>query len=221
MSSFVFMKVLESTPERYDRGMQIISRGRIGNVYERIAETVALTGKKILDIGCGTGNLSIACASRGAEVVGFDINSGMLEVARMKIASANLDDKIKLMEIGVAEMTRNFEKETFDACVSCLAFSELTKDEQVYAISTAHSLLKPGGTLIIADEIRPDSLLGKVIHSLIRTAAGILAYLLTQSTTRPLDDVTEPMQNTGFSKPEVAKIWNDSFAIISATKRGE
>ena len=32
MSSYVFMKVLESTPQRYDRGLRILSRGRIGAI---------------------------------------------------------------------------------------------------------------------------------------------------------------------------------------------
>ena len=40
MSSFAWMKFLESAPERYDRGMQLLSRGRIGDVYERIAALI-------------------------------------------------------------------------------------------------------------------------------------------------------------------------------------
>ena len=62
------MKILESAPERYDRGISMLTRGRIGEVYERIAQSVAAPGKRILDIGCGTGGVSFACAARGAMV---------------------------------------------------------------------------------------------------------------------------------------------------------
>ena len=84
MSTFVWMKVLESAPERYDRGIGVLSGGRIGNVYERIAALAAAPGKRVLDIGCGTGGVSLACAARGALVTGIDIDTGMLGVARAK-----------------------------------------------------------------------------------------------------------------------------------------
>lgn len=84
MSSFVWMNVLESAPVRYDRGIQMLSHGRITGVYERIAELAAAPGKRILDIGCGTGGVTLACAAKGADVVGLDVDSGMLTVARSK-----------------------------------------------------------------------------------------------------------------------------------------
>ena len=61
MSSFVWMKLLESAPERYDRGIRMLTRGRIGEVYERIAQLVAAPGKRVLDIGCDTGGVALAC----------------------------------------------------------------------------------------------------------------------------------------------------------------
>lgn len=82
MSSFVWMKVLESTPERYDRGISMLSGGRIGEIYQRIAEIAAVPARRVLDIGCGTGAVTLACAARGAVVTGIDINAEMLDVAR-------------------------------------------------------------------------------------------------------------------------------------------
>ncbi len=41
-----------------------------------------LTGQRVLDAGCGVGQLSAALAERGAEVIGIDISPNLLEVAR-------------------------------------------------------------------------------------------------------------------------------------------
>lgn len=41
-----------------------------------------LTGKRILDAGCGTGILSVACARRGATVTGIDLSPSLVELAR-------------------------------------------------------------------------------------------------------------------------------------------
>jgi len=41
-----------------------------------------LTGKQVLDAGCGTGAFSIACARRGAMVTGIDLSPGLVELAQ-------------------------------------------------------------------------------------------------------------------------------------------
>lgn len=85
MGSFVWMKVLESAPERYDRGIQMLSGDHIGEVYARVAELGAGPGARVLDIGCGTGGVSLCCAAREATVTGVDFDAGMLEVARFPL----------------------------------------------------------------------------------------------------------------------------------------
>lgn len=41
----------------------------------------SLTGTRVLDAGCGAGQMSVELASRGAEVVAVDISASLLEVA--------------------------------------------------------------------------------------------------------------------------------------------
>ena len=130
MSSSVFMKVLESAPYRYDRGIMMLTRGRIKEVYLKIAEMVARPENRVLDIGCGTGNVSLACAERGANVVGIDINAEMLEIARQKAKAAGLEERVEFLEVGVAELESRTTERELDAVVACLTFSELTPDEQ-------------------------------------------------------------------------------------------
>ncbi len=214
----MFMKILESTPERYDRGIRILSHGRIDEIYEMIAEIVAGEGKKILDIGCGTGNVSLACAAKGSSVVGIDINTGMLEIAEKKSERACLKGRIEFMEIGVAEMKSRFEERSMDACVACLAFSELSDNEQRYAISSAYSILKPGGYIIVADVVAPRSAKARLFRAMIQAPVRLLAYVLTQASTRPLQNIASMLEQANFVVIESKRTWGDSFIIINARK---
>jgi len=47
------MKILESAPSRYDRGIYILTLGRSEKVYNRLISHVK-KGQTILDLGCGT-----------------------------------------------------------------------------------------------------------------------------------------------------------------------
>jgi ubiquinone/menaquinone biosynthesis C-methylase UbiE len=177
MSSFLWMKVLESAPERYDCGIRMLSGGRIQQIYNRIAALAATPGKRVLDIGCGTGGVSLACAARGAIVTGIDIDSGMLEVARRKPAPAA--GSVTFAELGAAEIEDRFAAGSFDAAVSCLAMSEMSPDEQDYALQVANTRLAPGGVIVIADESLPDSGPSRWAYRLRRLPAAAAAYLLT------------------------------------------
>lgn len=46
-----------------------------------------LHGARLLDAGCGPGQLSFAAAERGAEVLGVDVSSGLIDVARQRAAA--------------------------------------------------------------------------------------------------------------------------------------
>src|SRR5882757_8620929 len=61
------------------------------NAYYARPATLALagdvTGRRILDAGCGSGPLFAALRERGAVVSGIDMSSGMLEVARRRLGA--------------------------------------------------------------------------------------------------------------------------------------
>jgi ubiquinone/menaquinone biosynthesis C-methylase UbiE len=221
MSSFAFMKILESSPNRYDRGIKILSRGRIKKIYLKIAEMVAGPGKRILDIGCGTGNVSLACANQGSIVIGIDSNAEMLEIARSKAKKAGLEDKVEWLELGVAEIEGKINEKSQDAVVSCLTFSELTPDEQTYALSTAYSCLKPGGAIVIADEVVPKNAFHRFQHRLVRLPLVLVTYILTQTTTHPLNSPFLLLQKAGFTNIETRSLWSESFVIMRAFREIE
>ena len=64
----VFMKWLETSPKDYDRGIQLLTLGRIQHIKEKITNDYVRTGTRVLEIGCGTGTLTLMMAKRGAIV---------------------------------------------------------------------------------------------------------------------------------------------------------
>ncbi|MFQ5421808.1 MAG: methyltransferase domain-containing protein, partial [Anaerolineae bacterium] len=84
----VFMKWLETTPGNYDRGIQLLTLGRLQPLKERIAADYipvgAGTAPRVLEIGCGTGTLAVLMAGRGAHVTGIDLSPIMLAEAAGK-----------------------------------------------------------------------------------------------------------------------------------------
>jgi len=218
MSSFVWMKFLESAPERYDRGIALLSKGRIADVYDKIAELAASPAKRVLDIGCGTGGVSLACAARGAHVVAVDSNAGMLEIARAKPVPRDQRGEVEWLDLGLAEIEDRFGEAHFDAVVSCLVFSELSPDEQVYALDMARSRLVPGGRLVIADEALPTSGPRRMWHRMRRLPLGLITYVLTQTSTRPVECLTESIRSAGFGRVEETRLWGDTFVVVSAVR---
>lgn len=94
---------------------------------------------RILDVGTGTGFLSLSLAELGHEVVGVDLAEGMLSVARKMADERRLDLDL---DIGDAE-SLDFDDESFDAVVSRWVLWTLPNPE--IAISEWMRVLKPGG----------------------------------------------------------------------------
>jgi ubiquinone/menaquinone biosynthesis C-methylase UbiE len=216
MSSYVFMKVLESAPSRYDRGMRMLSRGRIDEIYERVAALAAAPGGRVLDIGCGTGGVSRACARRGAAVVGIDLDAGMLEVARAKPPPA--EGRLEFVELGAMEIEDRFPEESFDAVVSCLTFSELSADERAHVLGTARTRLRPGGRLVVADEVTPPSAGRRLWHRIARAPLAAITYALTQASTHPVAGLADAVRAAGFKDVIEERTGPGDFAIVSARR---
>jgi len=219
MSSYVYMKVLESTPERYDRGIRLLSGGTIDALWAEIAGRVAAPGVRVLDIGCGTGGLSLACAERGAVVTGLDKDAGMLSVARRKAAARTLPHEPRWLEIGVMEMEDVIEDESFDAIVSSLVMSELLPEERAYTLRRAGLALVPGGVLTLADEAAPETRGERLVWRLRRAPRAALTWLLTQQTTHPMEGLADEVRAAGFTNVHEERAREGDFILVSARRR--
>jgi ubiquinone/menaquinone biosynthesis C-methylase UbiE len=200
--SYVYMKVLESAPERYDRGMRILTLGRLKQARRDVAALIE-PGQWVLDIGCGTGALAVLMAQRGAQVVGVDIAPPMLAIAARRVREAGLEERVKLRELGAVELDTAFPNQSFDCITSSLVFSELSPDEMDYTLRQCHRLLVPGGQLVITDEVLSDSLLSRWATLLFRLPFAIVTFILTQNTTRRVGGLAPRITAAGFHITQV------------------
>ena len=215
--SYVFMKVLESAPRRYDFGIRLLSLGRIGRVHLEMAERGASDGARVLDIGCGTGLLALVCARRGAQVTGVDISPLMLDIARQKVKQAGLEDSITLIEMSAIELDEEFESGSFDTIMSSLAFSEMSEDEQRFVLRQCRRLLADGGRLIIADEVVPPWP-RRALHLLVRLPLVIATYILTQTTTHAVAQLQAKIADAGFRVEWTHRNLLGDFETVAAVK---
>ncbi len=220
MSTYVLMKILESAPNRYDKGIQILTFGRLNKYYDDLISHIK-KGQKVLDIGCGTGALTLKAAQIGAKVKGIDDNSQMLEIAQKRVAAANLAQNIQLSEMGVGELESE-ESKSYDAVMSGLCFSEISDDEIVYTLNEVERILKPGGILLIADEVSPKNILKKIINLVIRVPLVIITYLITQTTTNAVKNLLEKIQESGMIIESVKLNKLESFIeLVAKTPKGK
>jgi ubiquinone/menaquinone biosynthesis C-methylase UbiE len=219
MSTFVFMKILESAPSRYNWGIRILTFGRLNSVYDRLTSHIS-EGQMVLDIGCGTGALTLRAAQKGARVKGIDINPQMLEIAQELVDDAGLAQNVELREMGVTELEAE-NPETYDVVMSGLCLSELTEDELVYTLREVTRILKYGGLLLIADEVRPKNVLKKMLNWLTRFPLMIVTYLIAQTTTHAVNDLPEKVEETGMLIRSVSLNRTGSFMELMAMKPGK
>jgi 2-polyprenyl-3-methyl-5-hydroxy-6-metoxy-1,4-benzoquinol methylase len=106
-----------------------------------------LTGQQILDIGCATGELAFQLAKSGANVTGIDLNDDLLKHAKMGKVHPNL-----IFQKGnMLELQKDFQPKSFDT-VLCFG-NTLVHLPSLQLISEmlsgVHSVLKPGGFLLL------------------------------------------------------------------------
>jgi 2-polyprenyl-6-hydroxyphenyl methylase/3-demethylubiquinone-9 3-methyltransferase len=118
-----------------------------------------LSGKKILDVGCGGGILSEAMARLGAKVTGIDLSEKALRVAQLHLLESGLVIDYQLCS---AEDFSNLNKEKFEA-VTCMELLEHVP-EPASTIAACARLVKPGGQVFFSTVNRnPKSYLFAVI----------------------------------------------------------
>ncbi|WP_077304529.1 class I SAM-dependent methyltransferase [Terribacillus halophilus] len=104
-----------------------------------------LKGKRVLDIGCGMGDLSMYCVENGASsVTAIDPSSNMLQEAQTR----NAHSAIEYVQTSIEDAV--FAKERYDIAVSSLVMHYVANYDKV--IHSIHSALKDDGVLLFSSE---------------------------------------------------------------------
>src|SRR5215212_8081090 len=83
--------IFATIADRYDFITVVLSYGQDRRWKRRLIDLAAVRpGARALDLATGTGDIAFALAARGARVAGLDITFRMIELARTKIAGADL-----------------------------------------------------------------------------------------------------------------------------------
>ena len=99
--------------------------------------------RRVLDVGCGGGRLTITLAQAGAEVTGIDTSEQRLEQARRRAATADVE--LDLIEADF-NAPLSFADASFDAVTSRLAL--MAADDPVATLAELRRVLVPGGLLV-------------------------------------------------------------------------
>ncbi len=195
----VFMKWLETSPKTYDRGIQLLTLGRLRPLKEHIARVYVREGMRVLEIGCGTGTLTQMMAGRGAQVTAIDVSPAMLAEAEARLEPEIEARRVTLHRMDATLITERFPAASFDLIVSTLVFSELPPEERRYVLDACARLLKPEGRLLIADEVIPAGFLARLLYTLVRLPLALLTFLLTRTTTHALRDFGSAVRESGYT----------------------
>lgn len=106
-----------------------------------------LTGKKVLDVGCGGGLLCEGMALRGARVTGIDMGEAPLSVARLHGLESGV--KVDYRQTTVEDLAREPEHARQYDIVTCLEMLEHVPDP-ASVVKACATLLKPGGHLFVS-----------------------------------------------------------------------
>ena len=115
----------------------------------RIVEGLHMDGARVLDIGCGSGAITLALAldHGAADVTGIDVEAPVCEAARKRADAAGAADRITIRQVEPGPL--NFEDQTFDVVFSKDAMIHIADKNALFA--EVFRVLKPGGWFAASD----------------------------------------------------------------------
>ena len=141
----------------YDFLTNILTFGQANRLRSMTLDQALLKpGENILDVGCGTGGVTIPAGQRvgtTGKAAGIDPAPEMIAVAQHKAHRKGLEIDFR---IGVIEALP-FPDASFDVVTASLMMHHLPEHLQVRGLAEIYRVLKPGGRLLIADMVSPKS----------------------------------------------------------------
>jgi len=173
-----------AVPPRYDLVNRIVTLG-LDKRWRRLAALECLREKprRILDLGCGTGDLSVNIARLAiapTTVAGLDYSLPMLILARQKSVRSGVASGVEFLR-GQAD-SLPFPDGCFDAVGISFAFRNLTYRNPICRphLAAVWRVLKTGGRYIIVESSQPENrIIRTLFHLYLRAFVGPVGMLLS------------------------------------------
>ncbi len=191
-----FKRQMEKAAPTYDSLMKRMTFGRERELRET---TITLAGVKpgdsVLEVGCGTGTLTLAAKRRAGpsgQVYGIDVIPLMIELSQRKAAQAGEDITFQLASMASIPFPDN----TFDVVIGSFMIFHMSEMVRQKGMAEIYRVLKPNGLLLLLDSATPTRPLLKAFVKMF--SGGELPPDLHQLP--PL------MELSGFSSIEIAPV---------------
>jgi SAM-dependent methyltransferase len=149
-----YLEKTEMTEAGYGRWLR--------DAFDYLSDRYKLAGNRVLDFGCGTGELTVRMRTLGYEAYGFDRHEGHMRLARILAQENNIPDEAFILSRPEAG-----------------AGGELPFEDNSFDIVTLFSVL----------EHLSDSTLRRLLPDLHRVSRGVI-YVLVPNRVRTVDDHT-------------------------------
>ena len=197
-------------------------------VREKLADILADKNAVVLDVACGTGDLSLELQKHAkARVIGTDFCRPMLAIATEKTARLSLP--VPYVEADAMQLA--FADETFDAVTIAFGLRNLSNFED--GLRELRRILKPGGTLVVLEFSVPlvpgfRSLFNFYFTRVLPRIGGVVsgsrgAYEYLPSSVSKFPDqknLVRMMRNAGFSDVEYKNLTGGIAAIHTGRALG-
>jgi ubiquinone/menaquinone biosynthesis C-methylase UbiE len=210
-----------------DRYQHLFYKWVIDNVIKEISKDKS----RIVDLGSGTGELSLRIASRfpQSQILGVDISEGMISQAKKKAKQTGAKN-ISFILSPLEKLSAG----QFDFAVSSFSFHHIKNKEQL--MTNIYKMLPWGGKLIVGDFFEPSKKYEKEIEKLRETypqgaaefdrswEEALKSWGAEFSKNHPKEYLVCPlelkdlMKRAGFSKQKILKLQLAKFAVVVGEK---
>jgi ubiquinone/menaquinone biosynthesis methyltransferase len=167
-------RLFSTIADRYDLITVLLSYGQDRRWKRKLALLASISpGARVLDLACGTGDITFELTARGAHAIGLDITPRMLE-----LASAKRQDPINPMFVAADMMALPFAPTQFDVVTAGYGIRNVPVLRP--AIAEIYRVLKPGGLFLSLDFNRPSSALVRAVYlsylTIVGSALGLVLH---------------------------------------------
>ncbi len=131
----------EISEMRLDEETPFYNEQRAEAIYKILKHEKA---KRVLDVGCGLGKVTVHLAKRGLDVSGIDVSDHLIKLAKEKADKNNIKVPFEVVELDKYQV-----EEKFDAVLIVGVIEHIEDDAKM--MGDAKRLLKPGGKIVITD----------------------------------------------------------------------